>query len=168
MYLTGGEFKGTKIEVPKTARPTLSKVRESVFNMLDNLDHGNKFLDMFAGSGLIGLEALSRGYSVKEIEIDKKSCELIRKNYSKINKIANITICNALNYKGEMFDVIYLDPPWSDNYMPIIQKATELLNDYGLIIVEHDVDIDFSGLKLEHLKSKKYGRCLIDILRKTS
>ena len=62
MYLTGGQFKGSKIEIPKSAKPTLSKVRESVFNMLVSYaNYGDKFLDMFAGSAIMGLEALSRG-----------------------------------------------------------------------------------------------------------
>ena len=167
MYLTGGQFKGFKIDVPKSARPTLSKVRESIFNMLDNLEHGNKFLDMFAGSAIMGLEAYSRGYQVKEIEINKKSAAIIKKNYDKLNITPDIAVIDALKFKGEKFNIIYIDPPWQDNYKPVIQKAYELLDNYGLIIVEHDIKIDFTGLNLELIKSKKYGRCLIDILRKT-
>ena len=166
MYLTGGEFKGYKIELPKSARPTLSKVRESVFNMLDNLDHGNKFLDMFAGSAIMGLEATSRGYEAVELEIDKKACDIIKSNYFKIKPNAKIINCNALKYNGETFDIIYIDPPYDYDYKPVIKKALELLNNYGLIIVEHDKKIDFDEFNLEQLKSKKYGRCLIDILRK--
>ncbi|MBR2069621.1 MAG: RsmD family RNA methyltransferase [Candidatus Gastranaerophilales bacterium] len=166
MYLTGGEFKGYKIEIPKTARPTLSKVRESVFNMLDNIKHSDSFLDMFAGSAIMGLEACSRGYKVAELEINRKTADIIKQNYLKLGLNANITICNALKYKEKTFDVIYIDPPWQDNYKPIITHAIELLNDNGLIIIEHDKIIDFSEFNLEQLKSKKYGRCLIDILRK--
>ncbi len=166
MYLTGGQFKGYKIETPKGARPTLSKVRESIFNMLDNIEHGQTFLDMFAGSALMGLEALSRGYIVKEIELDRKTCEIIKKNYQKTGIKPDLTIGNALNYKERKFDIIYIDPPWNKNYKPIIVKALELLEDYGLLIVEHDNIIDFGEFPLLELKSKKYGRCLINILRK--
>ena len=168
MYLTGGEFKGYKIDVPRSARPTLSKVRESIFNMLDNLSHGANFLDMFAGSAVMGLEALSRGYRVVELEIDKKAASVIKKNYEKIGKKADIIICDALKYNGRKFDIIYIDPPYKIDYKPVINKAIELLDDYGLIIVEHDNLIDFSEFNLEHIKSKKYGRCLIDILRTIS
>ena len=166
MYLTGGQFKGYKIETPKSARPTLSKVRESIFNMLDNIEHGQTFLDMFAGSALMGLEAYSRGYCVKEIELDRKAAAVIKKNYEKIGAKADLTIGNALNYKERKFDIIYIDPPWDKNYKPIILKAVELLEDYGLLIVEHDNIIDFGEFPLLELKSKKYGRCLINILRK--
>ena len=166
MYLTGGQFKGYKVETPKSARPTLSKVRESIFNMLDNLEHGQTFLDMFAGSAIMGLEALSRGYIVKELEIDKKTAEIIKKNYEKTKIKPDLTIIDALKYKERKFNIIYIDPPWSNNYKPIILKALELLEDYGLIIIEHDNTIDFGEFPLLELKSKKYGRCLINILRK--
>ena len=94
MYLTGGQYKGNKIEVPKSAKPTLSKVRESVFNILMpfyKID--SKFLDMFAGSAIMGLEALSRGYEVKEIEINPKSAELIKKNYAKVHNLTSDKVC---------------------------------------------------------------------------
>lgn len=173
MYLTGGQFKGIKIEMPNSARPTLSKVRESVFNILFQYDtKENKFLDMFAGSGLMGLEALSRGYKVKELEINPKSAAIIKKNYKKINIEPDITICNSLKYKDEKFNVIYLDPPWDMDYRPVIKKACELLEKEGIIVVEHDLKkelnlkdiIDKECLKLEIIKSKRYGRCLIDLL----
>ena len=174
MYLTGGQYKGHKIEVPQNTKPTLSKVRESIFNMLIQFDlDGNKFLDMFAGSAIMGLEAISRGYSVKELEINPKTAQIIKKNYEKIKQKANITICNALNYKDEKFDIIYLDPPWDMDYSPIIIKAYELLNKNGIIIIEYDKQKDISineilnktQLPLKPVKSKKYGRCLIEILR---
>ena len=174
MYLTGGQFKGHKIEVPKSAKPTLSKVRESVFNMLLQYDlEDNKFLDMFAGSAIMGLEAISRGYQVKEIEIDKKTIVTIKNNYSKIKQAPDIFIGDCLKFKGEKFDIIYIDPPWQNDYSPIIKKAYELLNKNGIIIVEHDnqMDLDLKqivkslDIPLSIVKSKKYGRCLIDILK---
>jgi 16S rRNA (guanine(966)-N(2))-methyltransferase RsmD len=168
MYLTGGEFKGYKIEIPKTARPTLSKVRESIFNILDNLDCGNYFLDMFSGSGIIALEALSRGYRVKGIEINKKSADIIKKNYEKMGQKPDIIICDALKYTGDKFDIIYIDPPWEKDYIPIIKKAYSLLNKNGIIIIEHDKALEYDlliqELDIKIIKSKKYGRCLIDFL----
>ena len=167
MYLTAGQYKGTKIDIPKSAKPTLSKVRESVFNILAQFDtKDNKFLDMFSGSAIMGLEALSRGYIVTEIEINPKTANLIKKNYEKIKVKPNITICDALKYKGEKFNIIYIDPPWNMDYIPIIKKAIELLNEKGILIIEHDKKIDFDlfNNSLELVKSKKYGRCLIDFL----
>ncbi len=168
MYLTGGQFKGHKIESSKNARPTLSKNRESIFNILIQFESKETFLDMFAGSAIMGLEALSRGYKVKELEINPKCAQIIKKNYEKLHLKPDLTICNSLNYKGEKFDIVYLDPPWEMDYEPIIKKAIELTNQNGLIIVEHDSKTDISAIiakeNLNILKSKKYGRCCIDFI----
>ena len=102
MNLTGGQFKGQKIEVPKNVKPTLSKVRESVFNILYQFEfENNTFLDMFAGSAIMGLEAISRGYKVKELEMNPKTAKIIKSNYQKLNLEPNLTICNSLNYKTD-------------------------------------------------------------------
>lgn len=173
MYLTGGQYKGQKIETAQSARPTLSKVRESVFNILIQYDtKEEKFLDMFAGSGIMALEAASRGYKVTVLELNPKSVKIIKKNCEKLKLKIDITLCNSLRYQGGKFNIIYLDPPWENDYSLIIKKANELLEEGGLIIVEHDANkkndlisiIEKEELNLQIIKSKKYGRCLIDIL----
>lgn len=172
MNLTGGQFKGLKIDIPQNTRPTLSKTRQGVFNMLNRFEY-NSFFDMFSGSGLMGLEALSRGYSVMGLEINPKNFEIIKKNYKKINKNPNILLKNALNYKTDLkFDIVYLDPPWDFNYEPVIKKAKEILSINGVIVVEYDKErnidiqkiIDDNNLNLKIIKSKKYGRSLVVIL----
>ena len=175
MYLTGGQYKGRKISVPDNTKPTLSKVRESIFNILTQYElNGNNFLDMFAGSSIMGLEALSRGYKVKELELNKKTAQIIKKNYENLNLKADITVCNSLNYiTNEKYDIIYIDPPWDSDYSLIIKKACDLINEKGIIIIEHDKMRDINileiieaqKLSLNIIKSKKYGRCLIDFLR---
>ncbi len=175
MYLTGGQFKGRKINVPKNTKPTLSKVRESVFNILAQYNFVDPtFLDMFAGSAIMGLEALSRGYKVKELEINPKTVHIIKENYARLSLTPDLTICDSIKYVSEIcFDIIYIDPPWSLDYIPIINKAIELTNKNSLIIVEYDKirDINLNmiikenNFNLEIIKSKTYGRCLIDILR---
>ncbi len=168
MYLTGGQFKGQKIEVPKNVKPTLSKVRESVFNILSQYEFkNNTFLDMFSGSAIIGLEALSRGYRVKELEINPKTAKIIKSNYEKLKLKADLTICNSLNYKTqEKYDIVYLDPPWEMDYKNIIKKAYELVSSNGIIIVEFDTTKNINikeilneiNLDLEIIKDKKYAR----------
>ncbi len=172
MYLTGGQYKGRKIEVPANVKPTLSKVRQGVFNMLNQYEYST-FLDMFAGSGLMGLEAVSRGYKVKEIELSAKNASIIKKNYQNISLKADITIANALNYKDDMkYDVIYIDPPWDMDYENIIKKAQNLLENDGILVIEFDENrhIDIQNIleninsPLNVLKAKKYGRCLISLI----
>lgn len=175
MYLTAGQFKGRKIQVPQNVQPTLSKVRESVFNILLQYDlSNNKFLNMFSGSAIMGLEAISRGYSVTELEISPKVGAIIKSNYKSLNLTPNLIICNSLKYQtNEKYDVIYIDPPWDNDYKPIILKANELLNENGVIVLEYDktknIDIqailDELNIDISLVKSKKYGRCLLAILR---
>ena len=88
MNITAGKYKGQKVLVPDESitRPTLSKVRMSVFNTLQGLVEfeGSSFLDMFAGSGIMGLEALSRGFSrVVAVEKHPKAAGVIKNNYKK-------------------------------------------------------------------------------------
>ena len=105
MIITAGIYKGRKLLAPdeNISRPTLSKTRMGVFNSLFSLlgDFENKsFLDLFGGSGIMGLEALSRGFgSVKVIEINKKSAEVIKKNYEKLGLKANIQIGDSDSIK---------------------------------------------------------------------
>ena len=175
MYLTAGQYKGLKIEVPSGVQPTLSKVRESVFNILlqyDLLD--NTFLNMFSGSAIMGLEAISRGYDVVELEINPKIATIIKSNYKKIKLTPNLIVCNCLNYKTDKkYSIIYADPPWDMDYKPIILKAHELLKENGVIIMEYDkqknIDIqkllDELNIDISLVKTKKYGRALLAILR---
>lgn len=175
MYLTAGQYKGHKIEVPKDVKPTLSKVRQSVFNILEQYDlSGNNFLDMFSGSAIMGLEAISRGYNVVELEINPKTALIIKNNYKNLKLKPNLIICDSLKYQTDIkFDVIYIDPPWDKDYKPIILKAYSLLDNKGVIILEYDKtkNIDIQSIlnelniNIDLVKSKKYGRCLLAILK---
>ena len=176
MYLTAGQYKGHKVQVPNNVKPTLSKVRESVFNILlqYNLSN-NKFLNMFSGSAIMGLEAISRGYDTTELEINPKIASIIKLNYRNLKLTPNLIICDCIKYQtSEKYDIIYADPPWDMDYKPIILKAYELLKEDGVIVLEYDktknIDIqsilDELNIDIDLVKSKKYGRCLLAILRK--
>lgn len=173
MYLTQGQFKGRKIKVPDGVKPTLSKVRESVFNMLTQFSFEDySFLDMFSGSGLMSLEAISREYEATSLEINKKNILTIKENFKNLGLKPNIILANALNFKTDKkFEIIYLDPPWEMDYLPIIKKAKSLLKENGVIIAEFDKERGFSmeeilkDEKIEIIKNKKYGRALISILK---
>lgn len=176
MYLTAGQYKGRKIQVPNNVQPTLSKVRESVFNILLQYDlSDNKFLNMFSGSAIMGLEAVSRGYDVVELEISPKVGTIIKSNYKSLNLNPKLIICDSLKYQtNDKYNIIYVDPPWDMDYKPIILKASKLLSDDGVVVIEYDktknIDIpnilDELNIDISLVKSKKYGRCLLAILRK--
>ncbi len=167
MIITAGKFKGRKITAPdeNITRPTLSKVRMSVFNTLQSLIEfrGKSFLDMYAGSGIMGLEALSRGFEdVVSIEKNPKVAQIIKSNFKKFETPPKLIICDSLKVKlSEKFDVIYIDPPY---FSGIYEKSLEVIKNFAkeIIILEHVTDVDFQGLKV--LKQKKYGDKFITFL----
>ena len=170
MNITGGKYNGRKIQAPdeKITRPTLSKVRMSVFNVLYSLlgdFEGKIFLDMFGGSGVMGLEALSRGFqSVIVFEKNKQAADVIRKNYKALNEPLNLTLGDSIKLIKKItqaVDVIYIDPPYLDG---IYQASLENLHEEKIIILEHVVDIDLTGFNV--IKQKKYGDKYITFIEK--
>lgn len=170
MIITAGKFKGRKISVPpeNITRPTLSKVRMSVFNTLQAITkfEGKSFLDMYAGSGIMGLEALSRGFSnVTAIEKNSKAAAIIKGNFKKFEPSPKLIIGDSLKLvaKLENFDVIYIDPPY---FAGIYEESLNAVKDIadGIVILEHVTDVDFKGFEI--VKQKKYGDKYITFLSK--
>lgn len=175
MIITAGIYKGRKVQAPdeKITRPTLSKARESIFNTLFSIiDFENKsFLDMYAGSGIMGLEALSRGFEhVLAIEKNPKVAKVLKENYTNIKLNPNLIIGDSLKILpklNEKFDIIYIDPSYfSGVYEDSLKKIKEnnLLKDDGIIILEHVTDVDFEKFELKLIKQKKYSGKLITFL----
>ena len=170
MIITGGKYKGRKISAPDESitRPTLSKVRMGVFNTLYSLIgdfEGKSFLDMFGGSGLMGLEALSRGFSnVTVFEKNPKAVNVIKKNYSALNLTLNLLVGDSLKLIekiGQRFDVVYIDPPYMSG---IYEEVFGLLKGKAeIIIAEHSENINTGSYEL--IKTKNYGGKQISFLR---
>lgn len=176
MNITGGIYNGRKITAPdeKYVRPTLSKIRMSVFNILFSIlgNFDNKtFLDMFGGSGIMGLEAISRGFK-KSIVFEKNKIvsEIIKSNYKALGLIPNLHIGDSLKLiktLDESYDVIYIDPPYiSDIYEDIKKEIKDWFksNPELIVIFEHSKAIDFSGFNT--IKQKKYGDKFITFVSK--
>ena len=167
MIITAGKYKGRKIEAPdeKITRPTLSKVRMGVFNTLFSIIgdfEGKSFLDVFGGSGIMGLEALSRGFvSVKVFEKNPKVAQIIKKNYQTLGLNPDLMIGDSTKLVCKLekkYDVIYIDPPYESGiYQDILNNVNG-----NIIIAEHSEEIDFNRFKL--LKQKKYGGKFISYL----
>ena len=196
MIITAGKFKGRKIVAPdeKITRPTLSKVRMSVFNTLQSMVEfdGASFLDMFAGSGIMGLEALSRGFlKVVAIEKNPKSAKVIRENYnmchcegakrpsqSYYNEITtSLTAFTPRNdniFSILLGDSLKIVPKLDENFdviyidppyfSGIYEKSLEAVKDItsNIVILEHVTDVDFGDFEI--LKQKKYGDKFITFL----
>lgn len=169
MIITAGIYKGRKIVAPdeKITRPTLSKVRMGVFNTLFSITgdfEGKTFLDVFGGSGVMGLEALSRGFSeVKVFELNRKSAEIIKKNYQTLGIKPDLMIGDSLKLIQKLdknYDVVYIDPPYQSGiYEDILSKIKS-----GIIIAEHSENLDFEGYNI--LKQKNYGGKKVTYLQK--
>lgn len=176
MIITSGIHKGRKIVVPdeNVVRPTLSKVRESVFSVLYSLGDfsGKSFLDLFSGSGIMGLEALSRGFdSALAFEKSPKVAKIIRSNYQSLKIEPNLKLGDSLKLLDktkEKFDVIYVDPPYfSGIYEQVLQKIAQnnLLKNDGIIVLEHVDSIDFEQYGFSLIKEKTYSSKKVTFLK---
>lgn len=172
--VTSGKYRGRSVDSPsrnKQIRPTTSLMRESVFNKLQMQLPGCRFLDLFAGSGIMSLEALSRGADfVLAIEMDPEQCKVIRKNFAHIGlteKEVKVVPCDALGLmkkpcREEAFDFIFADPPYGFKALPELvahSRQNGWLKPDGLIIVEHGS----RDAELEGFTRKVYGDTAISI-----
>lgn len=169
MRIIGGTVGGLKLDTleGRETRPTTDRVKEAVFNILQFQIKDKKVLDLFAGSGALGLEAASRGAKFVSLVEKNKSCEpILLKNIEKTHiDTIELNIINAFDYlktTTDSFDIIFLDPPYNkglevDSIEEILKN--DILNLKGLIVIEKDKRNDqtyaFEQLKL--LKRREYG-----------
>ena len=147
--IIGGSGKGRRLEAPAgdATRPTGARVRQTLFDILAAAIPGARFLDAFAGSGGVGLEALSRGAQrVVLVDESRAAVEAVRANLALLAGSAAAEVLRqdartalaALRDRGERFDVVYLDPPYgSDLYEPMLPLAEAVLAEDGVIVTEH-------------------------------
>ncbi|MBR0194040.1 MAG: 16S rRNA (guanine(966)-N(2))-methyltransferase RsmD [Bacilli bacterium] len=172
--ITGGKHRSRKLVTPETTltKPTMDKVRAGVFNALNNYLEGKEVLDLFAGSGSYGFEAISRGANfVTFVDQTKFSKDAVTSN-ANILKETNyeFVFSDALSYLYEtnkQFDLIFMDPPYK---LDIIEKVIEviekrqLLKSGGAIIVESEHEISFNGNYVD-IRHYSYGLAHVYILR---
>lgn len=119
MRITGGRLRGRTVKVPDTelVRPTQDRVREALFSMLQQVVPGAKTLDLFAGSGALGIEALSRGAaSATFVELDARHAARLKANLAELRLEARTIRADAYKYVfpgGEAFDLVFADPPYA-------------------------------------------------------
>lgn len=144
-----GSAKGRKLETPswEGLRPTSDRLRETLFNILAPRVAGARVLDGFAGTGALGIEALSRGAShATFVERDARAVKLIAANLDRAG-FADVNACNivragfieaASDHAGAPFDLVLLDPPYGDRDLDAsVEAAGAILSDDGLIVLEH-------------------------------
>ena len=179
MRIISGKARGTKLYTLEgdITRPTLDRVKESLFNIIQNDIVGSSFLDMFSGSGAIGLEAASR--RAKEVilcEKNKEAISVIKKNIEKTHldvKLYEMPYEKMLESLNEKIDIVYIDPPYKtdlayESVKRILEK--DLLNTDSLIIIETDeeerVIKQIDELEVEIINKRKYGRVHLIFLKR--
>lgn len=174
MRIITGSAKGTKLKTPRglAIRPTADRVKESVFNILRSHILNSKVLDLFAGTGNLGLEALSRGAShATFVEQSLTSIALIKEN-AKLTKLSDqITILKAnvlsqIPKFTEKFDLIFCDPPYNQSLVKQVLfhiDQTAILADGGILIVEYSqhesLELDLNLLQL--FRTEHFGETCI-------
>ena len=172
MRIITGTAKGCKLKTPAgvNTRPTSDRVKESLFSILGNDVLGQRVLDIFAGTGSLGLEALSRGAN-KGVFVDKATAEILQYNieHTRLQDKAQIlkgdvfAQLGSLAARGQKFDIVFCDPPY---HQGLSQKALSTLDESpilekdALVIIEHGGDENdlpvTKNLKL--IKNQKYGK----------
>ena len=170
--ITAGEYRSRKLEFPSLEglRPTADRVRETLFNWLQDSIQGETCLDLFAGSGALGFEALSRGASqVDFIERNTSAVNAIRGNIERLDANRGRVYCadafdwlDRYTQGSKQYGLVFLDPPFKDETLArAIAKleSANLLRDGGLVYIEKEkqlIDDDLPGNWVE-VKSKKAG-----------
>ncbi len=181
MRIISGTARGTKLYTldNEMTRPTLDRVKESIFNIIQSQVINSIVLDLFSGSGAIGLEAASRG-AKKVILCDKSNdaIKIINKNIEKTHLKEKTTVYNndykdcLKRIKKNTLDLIYLDPPYNTDM--VMEALKEIINlkiakKESLVIIETDdkerILKELKNLEIEIIKERKYGRAEIIFLK---
>ena len=176
--VTGGAHRGRGLTVPPGARPTEGRVREALFSMWGDRLEGARILDLFAGSGVVGLEAVGRGaLSALLIDEDIRAIKTLEANLAQVGektvKIRRMTLPGGLgrlvSEEVGPFDLIYADPPYNfQAYDALIAGAEPLLATEGEMVVEHASrrDMPVQVGSLFRVDTRKYGEGSLSFFRK--
>ncbi len=180
MRVISGLARGSRLETPKglNTRPTTDRVKENIFNLIQFSIPNARVLDLFAGSGAMGIEALSRGASsLISVDASTDCAKIIKSNLIKAGLYENVKIVNkkvesffkqAEIMECHKFDIIFADPPYGrkigDYVLEMVDTLSILAND-GIIVLEHAKDdmISFVSNNITLRTQKKYGNTIVSI-----
>ena len=180
MRVITGSARGVRLLTPEgeQTRPTTDRVKEALFSIIQFEVEGRSVLDLFAGTGQLGIEALSRG-AKDAVFVDNRSdaVKLIRENLRKTKFQDQSTVFTGdyatfLQTTKQRFDLIFLDPPYAESFLENALKrisAIDIVKDGGIIICERPVEKELSQELLGFTRSKdyRYGKTIITLYRKT-
>ncbi len=178
MRIIGGKYRSRILATfdGEAVRPTADRVKESLFNILALRFQGARVLDLFSGSGALGLESLSRG--AKEVVFNDKSKDsvaILKKNMKTLKieegreaRVYNLDADVYLEYAKEPFDLIFIDPPYAlDVGVKAVEKIAKrgLLSERGVLVFERDKPFEGEVPGLEKYDERKYGKTVITFFR---
>jgi 16S rRNA (guanine966-N2)-methyltransferase len=179
MRVITGSAKGRRLKELKgmEARPTTDRVKESIFNIVQFRVEGRRVLDLFAGTGQLGIEALSRGAkSATFLDMRPEAIRLVRENlvFCKLEGRAKVLLGDALGFLGrtdETFDLIFLDPPYGSDLLKNSLEAIarfDILSDHGIILCESSVTELLPELPppFREGRAYRYGKIKITVYEK--
>ena len=179
MRVISGKARGINLKTPDglLTRPTIDRVKEALFSIINFDIPASNVLDLFGGTGQLGIEALSRGAkSVVFVDQREDACKLIKENLrrTKLEQDAKVVRMDYLDYLKrckEKYDIIFLDPPYAEVFLENALKCIteiDILQSGGIIVAERplgkDLPWDFEGYTRS--KDYKYGKVLLTIYRK--
>ncbi|MCI7808223.1 16S rRNA (guanine(966)-N(2))-methyltransferase RsmD [bacterium] len=179
MRVITGKARGVQLKTPDgmLTRPTTDRVKEALFSIINFEIPGAKVLDLFGGTGQLGIEALSRGAkSAVFVDAREEACKLIRENLkrTKLEQDAAVVRSDYLDYLGrcrEQFNIIFLDPPYAEVFLEnSLNRITEIdiLQSNGIIVTERPLGKELPWELAGYTCSRdyKYGKTLLTIYRK--
>ena len=176
MRVITGSARGRKLKTPegRDIRPTTDNVKESLFNILQFDIEGRRVLDLFAGTGQLGIEALSRGAgSAVFVDADREALRIVRENLRTCGLSGELRQQDALSFlrEGVVFDLIFVDPPYDAGlYEPVLEtiKSVDNLSDGGIIICEARREQALPDMAAPYRKRKdyRYGRVKLAVYTK--
>jgi 16S rRNA (guanine966-N2)-methyltransferase len=177
MRVIAGSRKGHRISAPRgvVTRPTGDRVREAAFSIVGPVE-GARVLDLFAGSGAMGIEALSRGAArCVFVEQDRGACAVVTRNLEKLELTSAVVLCNNVDQalreeraRGHRYDLVLVDAPYEawDAHAPVLGRSLlELLEPGGVAVVETAARLE-PELPLDLVTTRRYGSARITVFRK--
>jgi len=177
MRVITGKARGIQLKTPEglQTRPTADRVKEALFSIIQFEIPGARVLDLFGGTGQLGIEALSRGAkSAVFVDAGEKACTLIRENLKRTKLEGSVVRSDYLDYlkrTKDRFDIIFLDPPYAEvfleNALNVITEI-DILQSNGIIVAERplgkELPFEFDGY--QRSRDYKYGKTLLTVYRK--
>jgi len=177
MRIIAGAAKGRKLDAPKTGtRPMTGRARESMFSILSARIDGTTVLDLYAGSGSLGLEALSRGAThAVFVERDRAAGSMLRKNIDRVGLGGRVRMADVASFLGErsgVYDVVFVDPPYADDdqqVRSVLELIEPVLAPGGIVVVHRQARSETTPPQfLRTIDERRYGDAVVTMMERVT